>query len=129
MKLIDSSSWIHALRKNGDSIVRDRVQNLLFEDSVAWCDIVRVELWRGVSTKKEELFLKSLEESITLLPIDKRVWDYACTLGQKTRLIGKPVPATDIIIVACARIHAVEVEHCDAHIEMLLKLSSSITKT
>ena len=42
MKLIDSSSWIHALRKDGDPVVRSRVQQLLIEDEAAWCDIVRV---------------------------------------------------------------------------------------
>ena len=83
MKLIDSSSWIHALRKDGDPVVRSRVQQLLIEDEAAWCDIVRVELWRGVSKRKEINFLRELEKNISLLPITTEVWDLACTLAQR----------------------------------------------
>ena len=121
MKLIDSSSWIHALRKDGDPAVRARVHNLLLQDEAAWCDIVRVELWRGVSKKNEISFLKELEKSIVLLPVTAEVWDLACELAQKCRVQGTPIPTTDIVIVACARVHKVELEHVDKHFEIIGK--------
>lgn len=122
MKLIDSSSWIHALRKDGDPIVRARVQKLLLEDEAAWCDLVRVELWRGVSKNKEVNFLRELEGIISLLPITAEVWDLACDLAQKCRTKGTPIPSTDIVIEACRRIHKVGLEHVDKHFELISKL-------
>ena len=122
MKLIDTSSWIHALRKDGDPAIRDRVQGLLVEDQAAWCDLVRVELWRGVSKKKEISFLKELEKSIRLLPITAEVWNLSCDLAQKCRVRGTPIPTTDVIISACARFHKVELEHVDKHFEIIAEL-------
>lgn len=122
MKLIDSSSWIHALRKDGDPAIRARVRLLLVDDEAAWCDIIRVELWRGVSKKKEISFLKELEKSIRLLPITAEVWDHACELAQKCRVQGTPIPTTYIIIEACARFHKVGLEHSDKHFEIIGKL-------
>jgi hypothetical protein len=42
VQLIDASSWIHALRKAGDPVVRARVHALLVDAQAAWCDVVRV---------------------------------------------------------------------------------------
>ncbi len=123
MKLIDSSSWIHALRKEGDPIIRERVRELLINNEAAWCDIVRVELWRGVSKKKELNFLKELEENIHLLPLTAETWSIACNMGQKCRINGTPVPTTDLIIAACARSHDLELEHSDKHFDLLGKIA------
>ena len=94
----------------------------MVEDEAAWCDIVRVELWRGVSKKNEISFLKELEKSIRLLTVTAEVWDLACELAQKCRVQGPPIPTTDIVIEACARFHKVELEHVDKHFEILGKL-------
>jgi len=122
MKLIDSSSWIHALRQDGDSVVRARVHQLLVEDEAAWCDLVRVELWRGVSKKKEINFLKELEENIQLLEITSDVWNLACELAQKCRMQGTPIPTTDIVIAACARHYEVGLEHIDKHFDIIARI-------
>jgi len=122
MKLIDSSSWIHALRIDGDPAIRERVHQLLVKDEAAWCDIVRVELWRGVSKRREISFLKELERNIRLLPITTEVWNLACELAQKWRVKGTPIPTTDIAIGACARVHKVELEHVDKHFDVIRKL-------
>jgi predicted nucleic acid-binding protein len=45
--LVDSSAWIHALRKAGDPTVRAALNKLLTDKLAAWCEIVRVELWSG----------------------------------------------------------------------------------
>lgn len=119
MKLVDSSSWIHALRKDGDPDIRARVHKLLVEDEAAWCNIVRVELWRGISKKREMNFLKELEENIQLLEINTGVWNLACELAQKCRVKGTPIPTTDIVISACARHYKVGLEHFDKHFDAL----------
>lgn len=122
MKLIDTSSWIHALRKDGNPDVRERVQHLLLGGMAAWCPINRVELWQGVKAKREQQFLEALERDIVLLPLDDSVWNTACQLGRKARQAGKPVPTTDVMITACAQTHGVEIEHCDKHLDLLSAL-------
>lgn len=119
MKLIDSSSWIHALRKDGDPEVRKRVTHLLVEAEAAWCDLVRVELWMGVRHQKEEAFLKELERNIEIFPMSATAWDTACGLGRRLRAAGRPVPTTDLLIFSCAMAHRVEVEHSDRHFDVL----------
>lgn len=120
MKLIDTSSWVHSLRRSGDPQVRERVRALLVELEGAWCDVVRVELWQGVKAKTEADFLRQLDSSLTLLPMTPEAWNLACQLGQKIRAAGKPVPTTDLLIAACALAHGAEIEHCDGHFDTIL---------
>ena len=51
--LVDSSLWVHQLRKSGDPTKRDRVNALLDSGEAAWCPAVRLELWRGVTNDAE----------------------------------------------------------------------------
>ena len=51
--LVDSSLWVHQLRKSGDPAQRDRVNALLASGEAAWCPAVRLELWRGVTSDVE----------------------------------------------------------------------------
>jgi hypothetical protein len=43
--LVDTSSWIEALRLNGRENIREQVKLLLIDGLAAWCDMVAVELW------------------------------------------------------------------------------------
>jgi hypothetical protein len=56
------------------------------------------------------------------LAIDDEVWNAAFDLARRARAAGISVPATDILIAACARRHEVELEHADSdffHLECL----------
>jgi len=48
VRLIDTSSWIDAMRRDGDPAVRARVLALMQSGEAAWCDMVRLELWNGL---------------------------------------------------------------------------------
>jgi len=50
------------------------------------------------------------------------VWDGAYDLARRARAAGLTIPITDLLIVACARHHGVEVETTDAHFGELGKL-------
>ena len=63
-------------------------------------------------------FLKELEANIRLLPVSPEVWDLACELAQKCRFEGTPIPTTDIVIEACARVHQVGLEQVEKHFEI-----------
>lgn len=123
MTIIDSSSWIESLRDRGDPEVRARVASLLESGEAAWCPIIRLELWRGVQSSAERRALEFLNGRITMLDIDAQVWGAAYHLMLKSRAAGLTAPVADVLIVATAQHHATDLEHCDRHLDRLLKLA------
>jgi predicted nucleic acid-binding protein len=119
MKLVDTSCWIHALRRKGDGDIRTRVQSLLAIGQAAWCDAVRLELWNGAANDWDRQLLVNLQATVPILPIKEEVWQLACTFAHRARTNGLNVPATDLLIFACARHHGVELEHNDRHFPLL----------
>jgi predicted nucleic acid-binding protein len=119
VKLVDTSSWVHQMRDKGDAAVRARVEALLRAGEAAWCDMVRLEIWAGVGNERERRALREYEAVVLSLPIDASVWRGARDLASHARRAGKTVPATDILICACARRHGVAIEHADAHFDIL----------
>jgi predicted nucleic acid-binding protein len=123
--LVDSSLWVHQLRKGGDPSKRDRVNALLESGEAAWCPVVRLELWRGVTNEAER---KTLRRYGVLLPdyeISAEVWDRSIRLADHARASGVTVPLADLLISACAKIHGLDVAHDDAHFDELAKLEAS----
>jgi predicted nucleic acid-binding protein len=43
------------------------------------------------------------------------VWKWARDLATACRAAGQTVPATDILVYACARVHGVDIEEADRH--------------
>ncbi len=119
MTLIDTSSWIEALRQDGDPEVRSRVRALLQTGDASWCDLVRVELWHGVRGPAERKMMEHLDADVALLPTTDVVWEKARELARRSRAKGLTVPATDLIIAACAWAHGTQIEHHDHHITAL----------
>ena len=122
MKLVDTSAWIHQMRPKGDSAVRARVEALLRGGEAAWCAMVRLEIWAGVGNEREQRILREYEAVMPDLPIDEGVWRAACDLASRARRLGRTVPASDILICACARRHGVDIEHADPHFDTLAAL-------
>jgi predicted nucleic acid-binding protein len=56
------------------------------------------------------------------LPINEAVWRAAYQLARKARSRGITVPATDILIAACAKCHEASLESADADFEALAAL-------
>jgi len=119
MKLVDTSSWVHQIRRRGDPVVRARVEQLLRAGEAAWCPVVRLELWAGVGSDADRELLRAYRQSIPELPVSDAVWDDACDLADRCRRAGKTAPPHDILIAACARHHGVDIEHDDAHFDLL----------
>lgn len=124
MILVDSSSWIHFLRPNGDPAVRARVDAALRNGDACWCPLVRLELWNGAAGDRDRKILREFESVLPELPIDDEVWSGARELARRARSVGVSVPATDILIAACARRHGAELETADADFERLASVVS-----
>jgi predicted nucleic acid-binding protein len=112
--LIDTSSWIHLLRPNGDPAVRSRVERALQSGDACWCPIVRLELWNGAGGDREKKVLRDFEKLLPELSIDEDVWQGAFELARRARTAGVSIPATDLLIAACARHHSADLEHADS---------------
>jgi predicted nucleic acid-binding protein len=122
MVLVDSSSWIHFLRPAGDANVRARVEAILEAGSARWCPIVRLELWNGAGGDREKKVLRDFERFIPELEITPEVWSAAYDLAGLCRAAGVTVPATDLLVYACARHHGAGIEQADSDFDLIAKV-------
>lgn len=120
--LIDTSAWIHFLRPDGVREVRARVEVALQAGTARSCAFVRLELWNGAGGTREKRVLRDLERDVPDLPIDTVVWEAASDLARRCRNAGVSVPATDLLIAACARHHGAGIEHDDADFERIAQV-------
>lgn len=122
MTLVDTSSWVQAMRFKGDRATQRRVAELLDRGAAAWCNVIRLELWNGIGDNREKKLLREFEADLPVLSVDETVWEHAIGLAIAARHEGITVPATDLVIYACARVHNVELEFYDRHFELLAQL-------
>ncbi len=120
--LVDSSLWVHQLRRSGDPAKRDRVHVLLQGGDAAWCPVVRLELWRGVTNDAERKTLRHYAAVLSDYEISSAVWERAIRMADRGRAAGQTVPFADLLIFACARTHGLDVAHDDVHFEQLAQL-------
>ncbi len=122
--LVDSSLWVHQLRKGGHPAKRDRVNALLESGEAAWCPVVRLELWRGVTNDAERKTLRRYEALLPDYEISADVWNRSIHLADRGRASGVTVPLADLLVFACAKIHGLDVAHDDTHFDDLAKLEA-----
>jgi hypothetical protein len=68
---------------------------------------------------RDRKILRDFESVLPELPIEDEVWASAYDLARRARAAGISVPATDILIAACARRHGAELETADSDFERL----------
>lgn len=122
MTLIDTSAWIHSLRRDGDPQIRERVASLLVAGTAAWCPIVRTELWNGARGGREQRMLREMERDLIELPLTPAVWNTADEFARSARAQGVTVPTVDLVVQACANHHGTVLLHADQHLRMLEEL-------
>jgi predicted nucleic acid-binding protein len=120
--LVDTSSWIHFLRPKGNKEVGGRVQRALTDGEACWCSLVRLELWNGAGGSREGAVLRDLEKALPELAIHDDVWGASVDLARRARAKGISVPATDILIAACARFHGAGIETADSDFDLISSL-------
>jgi hypothetical protein len=123
MVLVDTSAWIHFLRPDGDREVRAKVESALKAGTARWCQLVRLELWNGAGGERERKVLREFERLIPDLAIDATTWNDACELARRCRSAGVTVPASDLLIAACARQHGADLEHADGDFDAIARAS------
>jgi predicted nucleic acid-binding protein len=122
--LVDSSLWVHQLRKSGDPDKRARVNALLESGLAAWCPPVRLELWRGVTSDAERRALRHYEALLPDYAITPEVWVRAVRLADRGRAAGVTAPLADLLIFVCAQVHGLDLAHHDSHFDQLTRLET-----
>jgi predicted nucleic acid-binding protein len=122
--LVDTSLWVHQLRRGGNPAKRERVNALLESGEAAWCPAVRLELWRGVTNDAERKTIRRYEALLPEYEISVDVWERAIRLADRGRASGVTVPLADLLIFACAKMHGLDIAHDDAHFDDLAKLEA-----
>jgi predicted nucleic acid-binding protein len=117
--LVDSSLWVHQLRRRGDPVHRAVVESLLRQGEAAWCPVIRLELWRGVKHDGERRALQHYEAVLPDYPITDAVWAAAISMAGRGRSSGLTVPMADLVVFACAREHGLSLAHDDRHFDAL----------
>ena len=110
---------IHLLRPDGDPTIRSRVEVALRAGDAYWCPIVQLELWNGARGGSEQQALRRFAAVLPVLPMDAEVWSTAYDLAHRARMRGVTVPATDVVIAACAHYHGAALESADKDFEVL----------
>jgi len=75
--------------------------------------MVRLELWNGARGERDKKVLREFERLVPELATIAEFWDDAFALSRRCRIAGVTVPATDVLIYACATHHGAELEHSD----------------
>ncbi len=120
--MVDTSSWIEALRADGNARVAGKVKRLLVEGFACWNEMILLELWNGARGGYERRILREMERDIEVLPITSNVWQRAYGIARMARNKGLTIPNTDLLIFAAAKHYKLPLEHCDNHFSSLEKL-------
>ena len=75
--------------------------------------MVRLELWNGARGERERKVLREFERLVPELATTADVWADAFELARRCRVAGVTVPATDLLICACANHYGADLEHAD----------------
>jgi predicted nucleic acid-binding protein len=120
--LVDSSVWIHYLRRDGRQGIREALANALAKGRVTTCWVVKSELLVGTRNDAGFRKLDKLLNALPEIPIDAAVWKEAARLGTDLRRHGMTVPLPDLLIAEAAIQADIELWHTDDHFEEITKL-------
>ena len=121
--LVDTSAWVETLRKVGDAETRAEVRRLTLQGLVRLCDPVRLELWNSTGSEADRRLLERLQEDVESVETTPEVWGHAQRLAWASRRAGLTLPAIDLLVAACARVHGLGLLHRDAHFDRLAEIS------
>ena len=117
--LIDTSVWVLFLRRSPPEVVEREVAQLLAEDTVAICPMIRLELLGGTRSTDEFARLKRRLDALHQIPADEANWEMAARVAFELRQRGKVIPYTDILIGSAAILADALLLHADRHFDQM----------
>lgn len=121
--LVDSSIWVDFYRPKASEEIRDVVTEALALDAVFTVSLIAAEVVQGAP---DEPTLETLLDDFSALreiPLDLEVGAGAARIGYALRRLGRPMPATDLMIAAAALRAECELWHRDAHFETIAEVT------
>lgn len=117
--LVDTSTWIEALRRGGSHEAREWLRRALLEERVVLVPPVKAELLSGARSEEQFRELKRDLDALPLLGREVEVWDVAAESNFSLRRRGITVPLLDVLIASWAVVHGCTLVHHDKHYEMI----------
>jgi len=121
--LLDTSIWILSFKSSSPESLRKKVSYLLLEGKVVTCELIMLELIRGINTKEKLNEFLSDFNSLEKLQFDEKVWEISFNLSFKMKKKGNIIPATDILIASLAIRYNVVLFHSDKHFHIVAENS------
>jgi hypothetical protein len=123
MILVDSSALIEWYRPEGDADVRAAVRSAIAGDRIAINGIIQAEILPFARSERERDAIASDFWAFHWLDLGRSTFDLASSVGFELRRQGITVPATDLVIAACAIEAGAELLHMDSHFEQIARAS------
>lgn len=123
MQLVDTSVWIHALRRPGNPKIQELLKPLVISGSAAITEWIVLELMVGIRTSENANDLIRKMTPLPRLSFSSEKWNQAWTLAAGLRKKGVSPGAADCFISTIAITHNVPLVHCDADFEQVAKHS------
>ena len=121
--LIDTSIWILSFKSSSPESLRKKVSYLLLEGKVVTCELIMLELVRGINTKEELNEFLADFNSLEKLQFDEKVWEISFNLSFKMKKKGNIIPVSDILIASLAIRYDVVLFHSDKHFHIITENS------
>lgn len=113
--LVDSTIYIQLLRRGIDpsTALPEQMETL----NLVTCGMVQIEVLRGVRNPNIKRKLEEFMSVMIFVTTDNLLWAEAAELAWQLDRQGRVLPATDVLIAACALRSGAEVLTHDKHFE------------
>lgn len=128
MIVADSSALIEYYRRGGSPAVQEAVAAAISDDELAFNGIIFVEVVGFAADERERRALLASFGAFHRLPLEDGDFDLAASIGFDLRRRGRTVPATDLIIAACAIRARAELLHVDDHFAEIAGVSALVSR-
>jgi predicted nucleic acid-binding protein len=111
--LLDTSVWVHYIRRGGSAVLKEEVQAALDEDRVWTCLPIVMELLIG---SRDESDFDDLRERLSALhevALGEEAWIASARVGNQMRRAGVFVPMPDLLIAQAAVSQGMALWHLD----------------
>lgn len=119
--LIDTSAWIHVLRRDPVPALRDRLSFLVLENQAAVTEPIGFELLCGARSAQEADRLRTRLDSLHVFPFTEHDWVEAGLWAVALARKGVNAKSMDILISYKARRHQLALLHADTDFDRIAR--------
>lgn len=123
MHLVDTSVWIHVLRRPGTARIQQLLRPLIVGGNAAITEWILLELMVGVRTTESAESLIRKMEPLHRLTFPSGKWNEAWRLAVSLRKEGVSASAGDCFISVVAIAYEATLVHCDGDFELIARHS------